>query len=131
MSRLEAIATRLGMTTDAASNYTRQIRRQFDAAPSYAEIMRALRKIPGRPSAQQVVAEIKQFRAGRGEREDIGGPRHAPGRGGGRAGDAARPPLGAGRGSKAGRDSGPRRERAPSAGGGRRGAGTRRARRGE
>jgi hypothetical protein len=101
MSRLEGIAALLGITTDAASNYTRQVRRQFDAAPSYAEIMRAMRKLSGRPSPQQVAAEIKQFRASRGDGGEQRTARRGARQGGAREGARSGPGRRQGRGEPA------------------------------
>ena len=77
MSRLDAVAAALGVSTEEAKQFTRAVRAQFEAAPSYAQILRALRALPGsRPSPQQVAAQIKRFQAG-GER---GGGRRPRGR---------------------------------------------------
>lgn len=54
------------MTTDEARQFTRAVRAQFQAAPSYAQILRAIRGLGGRPSPQQVAARIKQFQEGEG-----------------------------------------------------------------
>ena len=89
MSRLEAIAEELGMTTDETRQYTRAIRAHFEAAPGYAEILEAIRRHSGgRPSVEEVVAAVKQRQAERdaaragkptgnllgGRREHTGGP---------------------------------------------------------
>ncbi len=64
MSRLDAVAEALGIGTEEAKQFTRAVRAQFEAAPSYAQILRALRDFRGgRPSPQQVAASIKQFQA--------------------------------------------------------------------
>ena len=74
MSRLDAVAQALGTGTEEAKQFTRAVRAQFEAAPSYAQILRALRDFKGgRPSPQQVAARIKQdlaegSRGGRGHR---------------------------------------------------------------
>lgn len=60
MSRLDAVAEALGIGTEEAKQFTRAVRAQFGAAPSYAQILRALRGLGGRPSPQQVAARIKQ-----------------------------------------------------------------------
>lgn len=75
MSRLDAIAVELGITRDRAKSYTKAIRAQFDSAPSYAQILRAVRDHRGgTPSPQQVVAALKKWQsakqggAGKGRR---------------------------------------------------------------
>lgn len=68
MSRLDAVAEALGTGTEGAKQFTRAVRARFDAAPSYAQILRAIRDLGGRPSPQQVAARIKQFQA-EGERD--------------------------------------------------------------
>ncbi|HHX43848.1 MAG TPA: hypothetical protein GX714_07680 [Chloroflexi bacterium] len=64
MSRLDAVADALGLSVDEARRYTRAVRAQFQAAPSYAQILRAIRGLGGRPSPQQVAARIKAFQEG-------------------------------------------------------------------
>lgn len=66
MSRLDAIAAILGVSTDNARQFTRSVREHFEEAPSYAQIIEALRALPtSKPSAQQVVVEIKRKQAER------------------------------------------------------------------
>ena len=67
MSRLEAISELLGVTQDEARQFTKQVRSRFDAAPSYAEIIYAVRHHRGgKPSVDKVVAAIKRYHAGGG-----------------------------------------------------------------
>jgi len=60
MSRLDAVAEALGVSTDEARQFTRAVRAQFEAAPSYAQILRAIKGAgTRRPTPQQVAAHIK------------------------------------------------------------------------
>lgn len=66
MSRLDQIAAILGVSTDTARQFTRSVREHFDEAPSYAQLVEALRALPtNKPSAQQVAVEIKRKQAER------------------------------------------------------------------
>lgn len=66
MSRLDQIAAMMKVSTDSARQFTRSVRDYFDEAPSYAQIVEALRALPTpKPSAQQVAAEIKRKQAER------------------------------------------------------------------
>jgi len=61
VSRLDAIALRFGGDKQRAKEFTRAVRAQFEAAPSYAQIMVALKHIPGRnPDPNRVVKLIRQ-----------------------------------------------------------------------
>jgi hypothetical protein len=111
MSRLEGIAALLGLTQDQARQFTRQVRSHFEAAPSYAEIMYAVRHHPsGKPSVEQVVAAIKRYQAESGGLKG-GRVRGSAGRSSGGRRDTGRPqPRGSGapRGQRNPR-SGPRK----------------------
>ena len=85
MSRLDAVAEALGIGSEEAKRFTRAVRAQFGAAPSYAQILRALRGLGGRPSPQQVAARIRQELAagdkgGRGYRRPTRRPEGRRGR---------------------------------------------------
>jgi len=72
MSRLDAIAVYFGGDTNKAKNFARAVREEFEAAPSYAEILVAIRHCPAKtPSAQQVVAQIKRARVERDSRREL------------------------------------------------------------
>ena len=86
MSYLDAIAKALGTSTDRARSYTREVRSHFEAAPSYPQILSALRNHRGpKPTPGHIAAEIKRYLA---DREDpqkdrrprtSGKPRKGPG----------------------------------------------------
>lgn len=77
MSRLDAVAEALGVSSDEARQFTRAVRAHFEAAPSYAQILRAIKEAGvGRPTPQQVAARIRQ--------ELTTGERRTRGSGGGR-----------------------------------------------
>ena len=68
MSYLDAIAKALGTSTDRARSYTREVRSHFEAAPSYPQILSALRNHRGpKPTPGHIAAEIKRYLA---DRED-------------------------------------------------------------
>jgi hypothetical protein len=61
MSRLDALTARFEGNSDRARAFTRAVRAQFVAAPSYAQILRALKEVPGKnPSPEHVAAIIKR-----------------------------------------------------------------------
>jgi hypothetical protein len=94
MSRLDAVAAELRVGRDQARRFTRAVRRGFDAAPSYAVILRAIRDVKSqrgathRPSAGEIAAVIRSAgigdsraratapRQGKGRPSPRGRPRH-------------------------------------------------------
>lgn len=75
MSRLDAIAQAMGVSNDHAREFTRAVRAHFQAAPSYAQILVALKKHPEEtPSVEQVVADIQQNQAQSFDEEDKASP---------------------------------------------------------
>jgi hypothetical protein len=81
VSRLEAIAAELGISRDGARTFTGAVRQRFDAAPSYAIILSAIRRCKAqtpRPSAAQVAAMIQQMSKDADERRATEGRRPRP-----------------------------------------------------
>jgi hypothetical protein len=78
VSRLDAIATELGISRDGAKTFTGAVRQRFDAAPSYAMILSAIRRCKARtprPSAAQVAAMLQQTSREADERRAADGRR--------------------------------------------------------
>ncbi len=93
MSRLEAIAAELGISRDGARTFTGAVRQRFDAAPSYALILSAIRRCKAqtpRPSAAQVAAMIQRMSRDADERRATDGRRSKPRQEDGRPGRRGR-----------------------------------------
>lgn len=96
MSRLDALTARFEGNSDRARAFARAVRAQFQAAPSYAQILRALKEVPGKnPAPEHVAAIIKRDLAAGSRAADSPGER--PSRRARPAADGAEGPATGGR----------------------------------